>query len=93
MRWARILQTLLVLVVVGGLGGWLLLFRPVGQPHSNDPAAVFNHGSIGNEETQGIPYWIWRVLPQVFPDLVPNGGDGYAAFGVFWQREIGRAHV
>ncbi len=86
MRWARILQTLLVLVIVGGLGGWLLLFRPVGQPHSNDPAAVFNHGSIGNEETQGIPYWIWRVLPQVFPDLVPNGGDGYAAFGVFWQR-------
>ena len=63
MRWARILQTLLVLVIVGGLGGWLLLFRPVGQPHSNDPAAVFNHGSIGNEETQGIPYWIWRVLP------------------------------
>ncbi|MTH33184.1 cytochrome c [Paracoccus limosus] len=86
MRWARILQVILVLVVVGGLGGWLLLFRPVSQPGSNDMAAVFNHGSIGNEETQGIPYWIWRVLPQVFPDLLPNGGDGYAAFGLQWQR-------
>ena len=26
MRWARILQTLLVVLVVGGLGGWLMLF-------------------------------------------------------------------
>ena len=86
MRWARILQALLVVLVVGGLGGWLALFRPVAQPASNDLAAIFNHGSIGNEETQGIPYWIWRVLPQVFPDLLPNGGDGYAAFGVHWQR-------
>ena len=86
MRWARILQLLLVLVVFGGLGGWLMLFRPVSQPPTNDPAALFNHGSIGNEEVQGLPYWIWRVLPQVFPDLVPNKGDGYAAFGVHWQR-------
>lgn len=86
MRWARILQTVLVVVVVGGLGGWLALFRPVAQPVRPDLAAIFNHGSIGNEETQGIPYWIWRVLPQVFPDLLPEGGDGYAAFGVHWQR-------
>ena len=86
MRWARILQALLVLLVVGGLGGWLMLFRPVKQPASNDLAAIFNHGSIGNEETQGVPYWIWRVLPQVFPELLPNGGDGYGAFGVHWQR-------
>ncbi|MBK4215042.1 hypothetical protein JJJ17_03780 [Paracoccus caeni] len=86
MRLARILQALLLLLVIGGIGGWLLLFRPVSQPRTNDMAAVFNHGSIGNEETQGIPYWIWRVLPQVFPDLLPDGGDGYAAFGVYWQR-------
>ena len=86
MRWARILQAVLVLLVVGGLGGWLVLFRPVAQPASRDLAAIFNHGSIGNEETQGIPYWIWRVLPQVFPDLLPDGGDGYAAFGVHWQQ-------
>lgn len=86
MRWARILQTLLVVLVVGGLGGWLMLFRPVPQKPGHDLAAIFNHGSIGNEETQGLPYWIWRVLPQVFPDLLPGHGDGYAAFGVQWQR-------
>lgn len=86
MRWPRILLVVLVLLVVGGIGGWALLLRPVRQAPTQDMAAMFNHGSIGNEETQGIPYWIWRVLPQVFPDLLPNGGDGYAAFGVQWQR-------
>lgn len=86
MRLARILQTALVLVVTLGVGGWLALFRPVAQPGTNDPAAIFNHGSIGNEETQGIPYWIWRVLPQVFPDLLPNSGGGYASFGVHWGQ-------
>ncbi|RCW78533.1 cytochrome c [Paracoccus lutimaris] len=86
MRWARILQTLLVVLVFGGLGGWLMMFRPVPQKPGHDLAALFNHGSIGNEETQGLPYWIWRVLPQVFPDLLPGNGDGYAVFGVQWQR-------
>ncbi|WP_347267772.1 hypothetical protein [Paracoccus sp. (in: a-proteobacteria)] len=86
MRWGRALLFVLLLLVLGGIGGWLLLLRPVRQPESHDLAAVFNHGSIGNEETQGIPFWIWRVLPQVFPDLLPGNGDGYGAFGLHWQR-------
>ncbi len=48
---------------------FFLLFRLVAQPRTNDLAEVFNHGSIGNEEAQGIPYWIWRVLPQLFPNI------------------------
>jgi mono/diheme cytochrome c family protein len=79
------LLVFLVIVVVGAGGLFLLLFRPVAQAPTNDLAEVFNHGSIGNEETQGIPYWIWRVLPQIFPDRLPANKDGWGSFGLYWQ--------
>jgi mono/diheme cytochrome c family protein len=44
----------------------------------------FLYGSIGAEEREGIPYWVWLVLPRVFPDLLPGPG-GYAALGLLSQ--------
>jgi len=42
----------------------------------------FNYGSVGAEERAGIPYWIWRVLPIVFADKLPNRpGNGYERLG------------
>jgi mono/diheme cytochrome c family protein len=42
----------------------------------------FKYGSIGTEETVGIPYWIWRVLPIVFEDKLPDRpGAGYERLG------------
>ena len=32
----------------------------------------FLFGSIGTEAAEGVPYWIWLVLPRVFPDLLPG---------------------
>ena len=84
LRFWRGLLWLLVAMVVLGIGAWLLLLRPVPQAATNDPAKLFNHGSIGNETAQGLPYWIWRVLPRVFPDLLPGDQDGYGAFGLYW---------
>ena len=39
----------------------------------------FRYGSIGGEATNGLPYWIWKVLPTMFADKlsVPD----YTAFG------------
>ena len=82
--WKSLWIVLLVLVV-GAFTLFFLLFRPVAQPRTNDLAETFNHGSIGNEEAQGIPYWIWRVLPQIFPDRLPANRDGYGSFGLYWQ--------
>lgn len=76
----------LIVVLVLGLGAWAVLLRQVPQRASNDPAWVFNHGSIGNEAAQGLPYWIWRVMPVVFADLLPGKGRGYAEFGMMWER-------
>jgi len=73
-------------VLVLSVGSWALLLRPVAQKASNDPVWIFNHGSIGNEAAQGLPYWIWRVMPVVFSDLLPGKGRGYSEFGMYWER-------
>jgi mono/diheme cytochrome c family protein len=42
----------------------------------------FKYGSVGAEERNGLPYWIWRVLPEVFEDkLPPRPGRGYERLG------------
>ncbi|HWJ74457.1 MAG TPA: cytochrome c [Kaistia sp.] len=81
-----ILASILAALVVLAVAAFFLLLRPVAQPETNDLAELFAHGSIGNEESQGLPYWIWRVLPQLFPDDLPGNKDGYGTFGVFWPR-------
>src|SRR4030095_743116 len=44
----------------------------------------FKYGSIGSEGATGIPYWIWKALPELFADKLP--GKGYASLG-FIQEE------
>jgi len=42
----------------------------------------FKYGSIGTEEGVGVPYGIWRVLPIVFEDKLPDRpGVGYERLG------------
>jgi hypothetical protein len=38
----------------------------------------FKYGSIGSDRN-GIPYWIWRTMPEVCADRLPGG---YASLGV-----------
>jgi hypothetical protein len=47
----------------------------------------FKYGSVGVESEEGIPYWIWQVLPRMFPDKLPGG---YASLGFIWEpgREL-----
>ncbi len=77
---AGFLELIAVLILLA----WFVLLRPIAQPDTNDPLQVFNHGSIGNESAQGLPYWIWRVLPTMFPDYLPGNHDGYGSIGVYW---------
>src|SRR6185503_11258844 len=63
--------SLAALLTLAGVG-WFVLLRPVAQPRTDDPIALFDHGSIGNEEAQGLPFWIWRVLPTMFPEYLPG---------------------
>ena len=46
----------------------------------------FKYGSIGAEERAGIPYEIWRVLPAMFPQHLPQRpGTGYERFGFVFE--------
>jgi hypothetical protein len=68
----------------GGLFTWYTFFREVPQPAFANEAERFKYGSVGAENDRGIPYWIWVVLPRVFPDLLPGPG-GYQSFGLVWE--------
>ncbi|XSG84143.1 MAG: hypothetical protein ACPW60_10410 [Methylohalobius sp. ZOD2] len=46
----------------------------------------FKYGSIGSEPMSGLPYWIWKVLPVMFPEKIPGGGD-YRAFGFLYEED------
>ncbi|MDP8922514.1 MAG: hypothetical protein M3O34_06505 [Chloroflexota bacterium] len=91
-----------VLAVAGALGLLVAAFlqRDVPELHA-DPVEHFKYGSIGSDAGGGVPYWIWRVLPRVFPEYLPDRpGEGYARMGFVYEspdrdRPIGtslRAH-
>ena len=47
----------------------------------------FKYGAVGTEERAGVPYWIWRVLPIVFADKLPNRpGTGYEKLGFIYEK-------
>jgi len=89
--WKRkLLVALGVLVVLAAVGGgftWYKFFREEPQPDwiTKDPDMRFKYGSIGAEREAGMPYWIFYVLPRMFPDKLPRPG-GWAALGVSWEQ-------
>jgi mono/diheme cytochrome c family protein len=85
--WKPVLIVLVILIGVGVYVGWYRFFREEPQPDwvTATPEMRFKYGSIGGEADAGIPYWIFYVLPRVFPEKIPGPG-GYAAFGVVWEQ-------
>ncbi len=56
-------------------------FREEPAPYFESDEEHFLYGSVGTEAEQGVPYWIWLVLPRIFPEYLPGPG-GYASIGV-----------
>lgn len=84
----RVLKILLVVALLAAVGiaylAWYNLFREEPQ-HFATQEEEFKYGSIGTEANEGIPYWIWYVLPRVFPHHLPGPG-GYASLGLVWEE-------
>jgi hypothetical protein len=85
--WKLALLVLLLLVIVFGAVGWYKFFREEPQPDwvTAMPDMRFMYGSIGAEHDAGLPYWIFFVLPRMFPEKLPGPG-GYASLGVAWEQ-------
>lgn len=62
---------------------WSKLYRRE-RPTFRDAEEAFKYRSIGNIETQGLPYYVWLVLPRVFGAYLPGNG-GYASLGLAWE--------
>ena len=83
-----LLIVLVLLVMIIGFGGWFSwykFFREEPEQQFASEEERFKYGSIGAENDRGIPYWIWVVLPRIFPDKMPGPG-GYASFGLVWEE-------
>lgn len=78
--WTVVAIAALAIGAIASVVAYVKLYR-------SQPARVFasdeDHflfGSTGTEREHGIPYWIWLVLPRIFPEHLPRPG-GYAALG------------
>ena len=82
-----ILLILVILAAIGGYIAWDRGFREHPQEAwvTATPEMRFKYGSIGAEFDAGIPYWIWYVLPRMFPEKLVKPG-GYAGLGVPWEQ-------
>ena len=72
-----------LIAVIAGIG-WYHLFRQVPVYYESDEEH-FKYGSVGIEEPIGVPYWIWLLMPRMFPEKLPGPG-GYTALGMVWEE-------
>lgn len=79
-HWRTVLIIFLLIVLVVGWGAWYKLFRQVDTYYASD-LDHWQHGSIGAEGQQGMPLWIFIVLPRMFPEYLPRPG-GWASLGL-----------
>jgi hypothetical protein len=73
-----------IFAFITGLGALAaaLLSASASVRAQDDILTHFKYGSIGTEGTVGIPYPIFRVLPTLFADKLPNrAGQGYERLG------------
>lgn len=86
-RWITALVILVVLAVIIGVVAWYNFFRTEPEPAwvNQDARTHFLYASIGTEGMEGIPVWIYIVLPKMFPEYLPAPG-GYTAVGMLWEQ-------
>jgi len=69
------------LAIVAVVFAYVQFFRAAPPPRFDSDEDHFLFGSVGTETSDGMPYWVWLVLPRIVPDLLPGPG-GYASLGI-----------
>ena len=82
--WRRVIAiacaALLVLAIC--LGRRFTSNRPVTY---DNPAENFKYGSTGGEISSGLPYSLWKLLPEMFPQYLP--GKGLKSVGFIYEKD------
>ena len=87
-RWVGIaFFAILAIVVVFGLSLAERFTRDRPVDYADD-VLHFERGSTGGEKMNGIPYWFWVALPELFPEYLPDKtpGRGYTSFGMIYEK-------
>ncbi len=74
---------LVILLILGAIIFWM--FVPEKPVDYTDIREHFKYGSIGSEAGKGMPYRIWKVLPEMFPQYLPDAKAGYASLGFVYE--------
>lgn len=90
LRGVRIVAVILAAALAFGLIARITSDRPV---EYEDDREHFKYGSTGGERGWylqpgfGLPYWVWVMLPEMFPEYLPDGqaGHGYQSFGMIYE--------
>ena len=79
------MRTITAVALALAVSVWTAVFASAVQPAAG--ADHFKYGSVGIEPEEGLPYWIWQVLPRMFPEKLPGG---YESLGFVWEpnREL-----
>ena len=59
---------------------------PIPPVAYRDDVEHFKYGSLGSEHEFGIPYWIWRALPELFNDKLPGKKNGWQSVGFVFRK-------
>jgi mono/diheme cytochrome c family protein len=81
----RVATVIVVLLVIAA--GWVVyvnLLRHGPEVQYADVTEHYKYASIGLGPTSRLPYWIFKVLPDVFADKLPGPG-GYGALGLIME--------
>lgn len=74
-----------VFVVILAAGQYLVGRFTVDSPvEYRDDVDHFKYGSLGSEHEFGVPYWVWRALPELFADKLP--GKGWESLGFVFEK-------
>lgn len=82
--WKRFIIFVVVVAILIGGYIWFQLFRKEAITY-DDPAEHFKYASIGLEPVLGLPYPIWKAMPNVCSDLLPDPSKGWLNFGVIQE--------
>jgi hypothetical protein len=87
-KWIFMIMSLLILVLVVVLVLWWRKYDSEIQAYSmTEGEELFLYGVYENEEENGIPYLVYKILPEMFPNLFPEGYDNFG-FITIPRREL-----